>query len=266
MVDQDEEEKKEKDILEASHANRALCNLELKNYGSCNRDCAAAIKLNPKNVKAWYRSASACLALDKIPEAEDAARRGLLIDSSNASLKIVSEKILKRKAYTEKIAKERQEREDRKRQEETTLKIALKARNIPLRTTKTAPDMEDAAISLENPIDPASTLNVPVLFLYPIHMQSDLIKQFREDESVGQHLTYIMPLPWDEKQEYTPAGVECYVETISGGLIKAGKKLALLRILNSGKVEIVDGLLKVNVLPKDKVAMWIEKFKEGRGG
>ena len=266
VVDQEEEEKKEKDILEASHANRALCNLELKNYGSCNRDCAAAIKLNPKNVKAWYRSASACLALDKIAEAEDAARRGLLIDANNAALGIVSEKTLKRKAYVEKIAKERQEREDRKRQEETTLKIALKARNIPTRTTKIAPDMEDAAISLENPIDPASTLNVPVLFLYPVHMQSDLIKQFREDESVGQHLTYIMPLPWDEKQEYTPAGVECYVETISGGLIKAGKKLALLRILNSGKVEIIDGLLKVNVLPKDKVAMWIEKFKAGRGG
>ncbi|GAB7341131.1 hypothetical protein MBLNU457_7436t1 [Dothideomycetes sp. NU457] len=266
VVDQEEEEKKEKAILEASYTNRALCNLELKNYGSCNRDCGAAINLNPKNVKAWYRSASACLALDKLPEAEDAARRGLLVDQNNAALKTVSEKILKRKTYLEKMAKERQEREDRKRQEETTLKIALKARNIPIRTTKAAVDMEDAAISLENPIDPASTLNVPVLFLYPVHMQSDLIKQFREDESVGQHLTYIMPLPWDEKQEYTPAGVECYVETVSGGLIKAGKKLALLRLLNSGKVEIVDGLLKINVLPKDKVATWIEKFKAGRGG
>ena len=122
--------------------------------------------------------------------------------------------------------------------------------------------MEDAVVRLANPLDAASTLSIPAMLLYPLHHQTDLVKAFAEDESVGQHLTYVMPLPWDEESEYTPEGVECYIETIAGGLIKAGKKMALLRILASGKVEVVDGLLKFYVLPKQKAAAWIEDFKK----
>ena len=238
--------------------------LGVENFGACNRDCAAVLRLNPKNIKAWFRSASACLALDKIAEAEDACTRGLEVDDSNAPLKTLGAKIEKRKHHLEELERKRREREERKRKEEATLKIALKSRNIPTRTTEKGPDMEDATMTLEDPLDPASTLVIPAVLLYPEDLQSDFIKQFREDESVGQHLTYIMPLPWDEKHEYTPEGVECYVETMAGGLIKAGKKMSLLRILNSGKVELVDGMLKVNVLPKAKVAAWIEKFKQRR--
>jgi len=289
VVDLEEEAQKEKEIHEASLVNRALCNLEMstasldhsvyaiarlttvtdlhaENYGSCNRDCAAAIKMNSRNVKTWYRSATACLALDRIAEAEDACRRGLLVDAQNGALRTLSEKISKRKQLVEETERKRREREERKQREAATLKLALKSRNIPTRTTAKAPDMEDAEMRLENPLDPASTLSVPVMLLYPVHMQTDLIKQFQESESVGQHLTYIMPLPWDVKQEYCAEGVECYVETREGGLIKAGKKMSLLRVLSSGKVELVDGLLRINVVPKDQVATWIEKFKKGRAG
>lgn len=142
------------------------------------------------------------------------------------------------------------------------MKTALQSRNIPSRTTADPPDMEDAIMSLEKPTDPASTLRLPALLLYPLHEQTDLIKQFAEDESVGQHLQYIMPLPWDEDHVYTPESVDCYIESISGGLIKAGKKMALLRILNSGKVEIVDGLLRIYVVPQNQAAGWIETFKQ----
>src|SRR4051794_23428355 len=41
------------------------------NYRSCTLDCAATLKLNPKNVKAFYRSSMALLKLDKADEAED---------------------------------------------------------------------------------------------------------------------------------------------------------------------------------------------------
>ncbi|KAK5240447.1 HSP70/90 co-chaperone, partial [Cryomyces antarcticus] len=54
------------------------------------------------------------------------------------------------------------------------------------------------------------------------------------------------------------------METVSGGLIKAGKKMSLLKILNSGKVEVVDGMLKIDVVPKAKAAEWIEDFKRKR--
>ena len=239
-----------------------LIDLFLGNYGSCNRDCAAALRINPRNVKAWYRSASACLALDKIDEAEDACNRGLEVDDKNQALVLLSGRISKRKQQLAELDRKRREREERAKKEKATLKLALKSRNIPTRTTPKGPDMEDAAMALEDPLNPASTLQIPVVFLYPAHLQSDFIKAFLESESVGQHLTQVMPLPWDEAHEYTPEDVECYVETISGGLIKAGKRLSLLRILASGKVELVDGMLKINVLPKNKASGWVEEFKK----
>lgn len=262
VLDLEEEERKEKVVEEACLINRALCNLELKNYGSCMRDCAAVLRMNPENVKAFYRGASACLALDKIEQARDACTRGLAVDAENAALLALETKISKRAAHLAELERVRKEREDRRKREEATVKHALAARNIPTRKTAKAPEMEDAKIALEDPMNAASTLSVPVMLLYPLHHQTDFIKSFPEDESVGQHLTYIMPLPWDEENEYTPENVECYVETITGGLIKAGKKMALLRILASGKVEIVDGLLKIHVLPKPKAAAWIDDFKK----
>ena len=58
--------------------------------------------------------------------------------------------------------------------------------------------------------------------------------------------------------------VEAYMETATGGLIKAGKKMTLGKILGSGKVEVLDGLVKVNIVPKDKASEWIDEFKRRR--
>jgi hypothetical protein len=87
-----------------------------------------------------------------------------------------------------------------------------------------------------------------------VHYQSDFIKVFYETETILDHLGYIFPLPWDSAKEYKKETVDCYMETISGGLIKVGKKLSLLRILSSGKVEVVDGLIKIYVVPSAKAA------------
>ena len=220
--------------------------------------------MNASNVKAWYRSASACLALDKIPEAEDAAARGLEVDATNASLKALALKVEKRKTHLETLEKQRREREQKKTAEESTLKIALKARNIPTRTTAKAPEMEDAAMKLADPLDPSSTLSIPVVLLYPLHMQTDFIKSFQESDTILDHLSYILPLPWDEQQEYQIDTVECYLETISGGLVKAGKKLRLSKILSGGKIQLVDGLLRIHVVPKAEATQWIEQFKKQR--
>ncbi|OCK79220.1 TPR repeat protein-like protein [Lepidopterella palustris CBS 459.81] len=263
-LDEEAERKKEREVEEACYVNRALCNLEKKNYRSCIHDCASTLRINPSNVKALYRSALACFALDKLPEASDACTRGLYIDPSNAALKALTSKVSSRKSHLDSIERERREREERKAAEERALKLALMSRNIPTRTSEQAPEMEDAAIKLEKPLDPLSTLSIPVILLYPLHMQSDFIKAFVETETLGEHLQYILPVPWDEAGEYTVEGVECYMETIAGGLIKAGKKLAMRKILGSGKVEVVDGLVRLNVLPKAKAQGWIEEFKKRR--
>ncbi|USW56473.1 Putative tetratricopeptide-like helical domain superfamily, cns1/TTC4, wheel [Septoria linicola] len=265
-LDEEAEAIKEREIEEACLANRALCNLEMKNYGQVNKDCAAVLRLNPRNIKAWYRAASACLALDKVPEALDACTSGLQFDASNAALRTLQGKVESRRDYLAALARERQQREERQRVEQAALRTAFKARNIVTRETASPPEMEDAAIQLEDAKDPASTLSFPVLFMYPLHAQTDFVKAFQENEALTDHLSYLLPVPWDEAKEYgTVDAIECYMETSQGGLIKAGKKLNLIKLLGSGKVEIVDGLVRIYIVPKARSAEWIEQFKARRG-
>ncbi|KAF2857965.1 TPR-like protein [Piedraia hortae CBS 480.64] len=262
VENEEEEERKEKAIAEACHANSALCNLQMKNYASCQRDCAAALRLNPDNIKAWYRAASACLAIDKLPEALDACENGLLRDSNNASLKALLTRIENRRDHLDALTKARREREAGLALDQATLKQALHTRGILARQTDDPPDMEDAVVGLDRPRDYKSTLHFPVLFLYPREAQSDLVKAVTEEESLGPHLELMLPPPWDTAGAYHPDNVDCYMETRPGGLIKAGKKVKLLQLLKRGPVDIVDGLVKVYVVPRADVAAWIEDFKK----
>jgi hypothetical protein len=200
-----------------------------------------------------------------LAEAADACERGLDLDPSNAPLKALKIKVTSRKAYIDSVEKTRREREAKVASERATLKLALKSRNILSRATEQPPDMEDAVIKLENAMDPSSTLTFPVIILYPTESQSDFIKAFSEKEKLGEHLEYIFPLPWDTQHEYTVENVEAYMETSAGGLIKVGKKMSLGKVLGSGKPEVVDGLVSISVVPKDKAAGWIEEFKKRKG-
>ncbi|EYE97138.1 HSP70/90 family co-chaperone CNS1 [Aspergillus ruber CBS 135680] len=264
--DKPENPEEDKKVLrqaeEASYINRALCHLELRNYRSCTLDCASALKLNPENVKAFYRSSTALYALDKIPEAQDAASRGLSLDPENKPLQATATKIAERKAALERIAAKKKAEADRIRKETQLLTVALKAREIRTRKTGQPPEMEDAGIRLSpDPLSPESTLEFPAVFLYPTDAQSDFIKAFSEMHSIEDHLDYIFPLPWDTKKEYTIDNVECYMQTVTGGLIKAGKKLPLLQILSGGKVEVVDELVTIYVVPTSKTGRFISEMK-----
>lgn len=255
--------KREIGILEASLVNRAACHLELKNYRSCTQDCGSALKINGKNVKAYYRSAKALLALGKILEADDACARGLAVDPENVSLKAIARDIIKKNQEISARRKRDVEREQRKRLGEVTLRTALKARGIKVKKTEQPPEMEDARIELvPDPVDPTSTLSFPTVLLYPLHLESDFIKAFNETEPLGHHLSYILPLPWDKEGLYTPLGVECYMETTNGGLIKVGRKVSLLKVLTSGSVEVVDEIVKIFVVPKTKADDWVQDFKK----
>ncbi|KAF2147364.1 uncharacterized protein K452DRAFT_323490 [Aplosporella prunicola CBS 121167] len=268
VVDLEEEDKKEKETREACLVNRALCNLSLRNYRATITDTKAALRLNPANIKAWYRAASAFLALDKTPEAADTCARGLALDEANAPLLALKEKIATRAAALEKAQKAREQREARRRAEEAALALALKARKIRTRETGADPDTADAKISLADPVDAASILSLPVLLLYPLHAQTDLVQACAETDSLGQHLEYILPVPWDEAGEYgrlEEGKVECYLETGAGGIVKAGLKVPLGKVLGGGQVEVVDGLVRVNVVPKSRAGEWIAEVKRRKG-
>ncbi|KAL2148472.1 hypothetical protein VTH82DRAFT_2026 [Thermothelomyces myriococcoides] len=265
-VDDDPAEvKSEQALLETLYVNRAACHLELRNYRSCTLDCAAALRLNPRNIKAFYRSARALLAVGRVTEADDACARGLEVDPSNKPLQALAKDIVKAAEAEAARRKREEEQQARERHREALLRAALKARDIRTRSTGKPPDMEDARVKLspdEN--DPTSSLVFPTLLLYPCHLESDFIKAFNERETLEQHFGYVFPLPWDRTGEYSPAGVECYAETASGGLVKVGKKVPLLKVLGGGNVEVVDNLVKIFVVPKSKAEAWVREFKENK--
>ena len=107
-----------------------------------------------------------------------------------------------------------------------------------------------------------------MLLLYPTTSQSELIKSVGETETLGQHLEYILPIPWDEAGEFGAGDggkVDCFVETKDGGLRKVGKKVAFGKVLEGGAVEVKDGLVCMFVVPKAKMEPWIGEFKRRKG-
>jgi tetratricopeptide (TPR) repeat protein len=82
----------------------------LENYGSVLRDCSRALGLNPKSSKAFYRSALALLALERMEEALDCCDRCLAFDSNNAGVKTVKERVVKAKEIKDKKEKAKEER------------------------------------------------------------------------------------------------------------------------------------------------------------
>ncbi|KAI2468893.1 TPR-like protein [Annulohypoxylon bovei var. microspora] len=253
--------KGQRSVLESLYVNRAACHLELRNYRSCWLDGAAALRLNDTNVKAYYRSAKAFLAVNRIAEADDACARGLAVDESNKPLRAVAQDIVKKHAEVAARQKKEGERLAREKRRAYLVRAALKARGIRTRATAQPPEMEDAGLRLvPDPDDPRSSLSFPAVLLYPEHLQSDFVKAFGETETLADHMAYVFPLPWDAAREYTLADVECYMETLGGGLIKVGKKVPLLKVL-CGNVEVVDEVVRVFVLPKAKAAAWVQEFK-----
>ena len=276
------EDDKEAVVKELLLTNRALCQLEIRtyfhgsprqvhttfitfieNYRSCTLDCMAALAINARNVKAHYRMANALFSLNKLSEAESACNAGLLVDPSNVPLDTLSHKIKSKQKLQDEKDKRMCQEEENKGKVEAMVTIALKARQITTRNTGQPPEMKEAAIMLTpDPLSPTSTLVFPVVVLYPLHLQSDFIKSFGEQETLQAHLEYLLPLPWDKLGEYKAKTSEAYLETVEGGLIKWGKKVELLKVLSGSKVEIVDGLVKVNILPKNRASEWIDTVKK----
>lgn len=129
-----------KPLLESLFANRAACNLELseifidcsvlsaeywsENYGRVLQDCAAILgDLNPKSLKALFRSASALLSLEKATETIDCCDRGLALDPSNEQLKSIREKAMVLKDKADAKDREKREREFKGKKLRMALKV-----------------------------------------------------------------------------------------------------------------------------------------------
>ncbi|KAI8987390.1 hypothetical protein BDF20DRAFT_814535 [Mycotypha africana] len=260
-----ETECKDQSIIEACLANRAACNLELQNYGRVLNDCSKCLKINPKNVKALYRSSKALFALDKLVECIDCCDHALAIDPDNKPVKDVKERAVTRKAILDKKAKEKEERERREREKKEKLENAFKERNIKIEVVDKEV-REKANIELD---EETQTINWPVFFLYPEYKESDYIQSFNETHTFNDHLEIMFeqPAPWDAKHEYNPKNLEVYFEDTRGlqpKLLKVGKKLSLGKILSLDQYVIKNGVPSFIILSKDSAFKqeFLNKFKK----
>ncbi|KAJ7667672.1 hypothetical protein DFH06DRAFT_1322261 [Mycena polygramma] len=265
-------------LQEALLCNRAACNLEFKNNGSVLRDCSKALTLNPKSSKAFYRSAMALVALEKIEEALDCCDRCLEFDPENKGVQAVRVRAQKIKSDLDKKEKDRLEKLQRTKEAKYKLAVAFRERNLIAIPNKEG--SQNPFAPHWDPEDPTdSTLIIPVFFLYPQHAISDVIPEFVEDTPFTLHLSTMFPPKapppnWDTKGEYVDGQLVIYAMTHRKRLLKVGKKMTLKDVCIAAKgkdgepkdgLEIKDGCLTFAVLPKGDVEKkWIEEYKSTR--
>ncbi|CAG8735928.1 13664_t:CDS:2 [Cetraspora pellucida] len=242
-------------IIEACLTNRAAVNLELQNYRKVLTDCAKAIKLNPKNIKAFYRSAKALHALDKIDQALDCCEHGLKIEPNNLALQQLEETCVKRKEVLEQKAKIKKEHERKERETKEALENAIKIRNIKMETTPNTP-ISPHSVHIDTE---TQQLIWPVFFLYPEYKESDFIEAFNEENTFLDHLEVIFEqlAPWDIEHKYTPDNLQIYYEyTLSTGnekkqkLIRIGKNCTLKEVLSHPKYVVKNGIPSFIILQR----------------
>lgn len=255
-------------INESLYANRAACELEIRNYRRCLNDCKTALQYNPKNLKCYYRMGKAFLALELLEEAQKSVEFGLQVDSSNKPLQslldIVSKKQEAKKEQKAKIEQEKQIREGM----QIILENAMKLRKIINVKSNESPEIvRDAKVSLEDPVDCESQLIFPALVLYPTTDEFDFVAQVSELTTVQELVSLIMERPeeWFQQpghENFSAKSLVAYMETEAGGLVKVGKKMVLHDILKMDKprIPIFDGALKVYLVPKAESEEWLGKW------
>lgn len=250
--------------------NRAACNLELKNYRRCVEDCKKALALDANNVKACFRAGKALFLVDRLTESKHILEYGLAKDPGNQAM-LQLQKQVKEKELKIIRAKEAKDLAAQKTLlQETILKKAIQLRQIAnIQSSRPAELLENAKLQLEDPNDYESQLIFPAMILYPTIDEFDFVAQISELSTFGDILSLILDRPQEwfampQHEGFSAKGLECYMETVSGGLIKAGKKTAVNTSLmaDKAKAPLFDNALRLYVVPKKDSADWLQTWKK----
>ena len=199
-------------------------------------DCGRAISFNPQNVKAYFRSAKALFALERVEECLDCCKRGLAVDPSNNTFREIAKKANVLGERLAELARLSAIKEKAKIEEATKFNAALQSRKYKMKTLDPENEDENEEIkSLQHPeadlyrmqLFPEGEMSFPVLFLYPEFSQSDMISSFRENDTFYSHfeLMFEQAAPWDQAQLYHPQTLDWYFETYTGKYDKKGREL-----------------------------------------
>lgn len=254
----------------ALYLNRAACNLKLKNYRRCIEDCKRALQIDEVNVKACYRAGQALLAVDRLDEGRQILEYGLNKDPLNQPIKDTLALIKKKEDQIEEQAKKKKRIADEKKLKEQTLQLALNLRGIKvIHSLRPTEFLDGAVLKLEDPFDVESQLIFPAMVLYPTIDEFDYVAEVGELTEPVDLLKMLLDRPkeWFEDpkhKNFNLKSLQCYLETVSGGLVKIGKKAALNTALmaENSKAPLFDNGLRLYVVPKESFEHWVLTWKK----
>ncbi|KAI9218611.1 hypothetical protein BC828DRAFT_388141 [Blastocladiella britannica] len=265
------------------HCNRAAVHLELGNFRKCIHDCAAAIKLCPTMLKAYYRAGRAYACLEKYDDAVEALAKALELDKDNGQVQIALSKALQKQQEAAQSKAEREAAAQAAAAAEQQVAAAITRAGIQVATLSLTKGDDDGVdrtaaeyASHKPQYDPDhDALSFPALVLYPEFSQSDMIGAFDVHTTFMDQLAPILdgaPAPWDPDHTYTTATTDVYFLTFDTDpnkrrLVKVGKKLALLSILKQSWSRVVNGVVEFLVLHRENAFSreYVAKYRARSG-
>jgi len=278
-------------------SNKAMTHMELKNWGFVVEDCEASVKLNPGNVKSWYRLAKARQKRKEWELCAFACDEGLKADKDNAPLKKLSAAVAKQ-AMAERNARQKKERERVKRV--GTVKSLwkwckekkIKLGRVPLvATLEDEEDEDDTEEKRWNHVQPhfgkmpaiesLMEYTFPAMFLYPTVGQSDFVEGMAGGEMIAMRLAEMFPeegndIPWDHSQMFKCSNLAIYFEVHQTGSVVHPHSVRVLEDMkdcmrffeNARALKGADGLEaaeKAREEEREKLAVYRDLWKKEKG-
>lgn len=258
-------------------------------------DCAAVLSTNPHHQKAIYRSARALQSLARPSEALSLVDTALAQDPEDVSLRSLQVSLQKALFRTEAAAQKRAAEVETRLAHRQALLQAIRMRGWRVILPDGMNGVVDPnlpAFELSEPLDPTSTVVLPLQLEYPLAGPppvTELIRRCSELDTLGEQLAVVLDPGdrpgWDSRGEYVAGKVSCFLETKGRdgrpGLVRAGMKTRVGDLMakgneeekdaegekgrGKGRVEVRGGMLRVLVLPRAKADGWVKEFGERIG-
>ncbi|KAH3902164.1 related to Hsp70/Hsp90 co-chaperone CNS1 [Saccharomycodes ludwigii] len=256
------------ELISTLFANRAACELELKNYRKCINDSKKSLEYNPKNIKAYYRIGKALFYIDKLEESTEAINFGLKFDPENKPLQSLLLNVNKKKIEKEASKKQTLAHLKEIERQEELLKASLDVRRFTnINTSHPADILKEAKMYLEEKDVVDSQLIFPAVVLYPTTDEFDFIAETGELSTPNELLQLVMQRPQEYFQQsghenFSVKNLQVFMETEAGGLVKVGKNMTFHDILKTEKpvIPLFDRSLRVYFVPKQESAEWLNNW------
>ena len=208
------------------HSNRAAVGLKLGEHLKVVDDCRSAVRLDPQNLKAWFRGAQASEALGLAEQGLTFCRGALRIEPKEPE-------VLRIQKQLQELLRKQQRAQQEMRLEDAKVKDAMQANAsavknaLELRGSRLGPSLFDLAMyRMANggitphpklvDTDDGPTIEWPLLLLYDEVNQSDFVASFNERHALEDQLQLMFPedrsVEWDTQGKYVWHKLAVYLE------------------------------------------------------